>query len=130
MESGEIDGVVIATPAETHFDIARQALEAGKHVFVEKPLALSVKEGEDLCRLARGKNIRLMVGHVLLYHPAIIELKKIIDSGELGKIQYVYSNRLNLEKLWLKRALALGLTLRLFAVIRLVVMPLSAPALL
>jgi UDP-2-acetamido-3-amino-2,3-dideoxy-glucuronate N-acetyltransferase len=94
-----IDAVVIATPAETHYDVARNALLAGKHVFVEKPLSLKVIEAEDLNKLAKLKNLTLMVGHILLYHPAIIKLKEIIDTGELGRINYIYSNRLNLGKI-------------------------------
>lgn len=98
LQNPVIDAVVIATPAETHFDLARSALEAGKHVFVEKPLALIVSEAQILKQLAIRKNLKLMVGHILLYHPAIIKLKEIIRSGKLGKINYIYSNRLNLGK--------------------------------
>lgn len=94
----EIDAVVIATPAEAHFNMAKKALLAGKHVFVEKPLALVVSDAEELQQLAVQHHLKLMVGHILLYHPAIIKLKKIINSGELGKINYIYSNRLNLGK--------------------------------
>ena len=96
--NSDIDAVVIATPAETHFELAKKSLLVGKHVFVEKPLALIVSEAEELQQLALGRNLRLMVGHILLYHPAIIKLKEIISSGELGKINYIYSNRLNLGK--------------------------------
>ena len=99
LQNPDINAVVIATPAETHFEIAKRALLAGKHVFVEKPLAMIVSEAEDLHRLALRQNLRLMVGHILLYHPAIIKLKDIINSGELGKINYIYSNRLNLGKI-------------------------------
>jgi len=95
----EISAVAIATPAVMHFSMARDALLAGKHVFVEKPLALSVEEGETLVRIAREKNRVLFVGHILHYHPAIRTLKDLIHSGELGKIQYIYSNRLNLGKI-------------------------------
>jgi len=84
-QDAEIQGVVIATPAETHFKFARQALEMGKDVFVEKPLALSVQR-------------ILMVGHILEYHPGILKLQELVKKGELGKINYVYSNRLNLGK--------------------------------
>jgi UDP-2-acetamido-3-amino-2,3-dideoxy-glucuronate N-acetyltransferase len=97
-QDGEIQGVVIATPAETHFKFARQALEMGKDVFVEKPLALSVREGEKLIDLAREKQRILMVGHILEYHPGILKLQEMVKKGELGKINYVYSNRLNLGK--------------------------------
>lgn len=94
-----VPAVVIATPAPTHYELARRALVAGKHVFVEKPLALRYEEGADLVRLARQSGKILMVGHVLEYHPAIVRLKKIIESGKIGTIQYVYSNRLNLGKI-------------------------------
>jgi UDP-2-acetamido-3-amino-2,3-dideoxy-glucuronate N-acetyltransferase len=94
-----IQGVVIATPAVKHYAMAKEALLAGKDVFVEKPLALTVKEGEELVKLAEEKNKILMVGHLLEHHPAITKLKEIIDKGELGKINYIYSNRLNLGKL-------------------------------
>jgi UDP-2-acetamido-3-amino-2,3-dideoxy-glucuronate N-acetyltransferase len=97
--NSDIDAIVIATPAETHFDLAKCALQAGKHVFVEKPLALIVREAQILKQLAMRENLKLMVGHILLYHPAIIKLKEIISSGELGKINYIYSNRLNLGKI-------------------------------
>lgn len=93
-----IEAVVISTPAATHYSLARRALWASKHVFVEKPLSLKVSEGEELVRLAEEENRVLMVGHILQYHPAIVKLKELIDKGELGKIQYIYSNRLNLGK--------------------------------
>ena len=95
----EIKAVVIATPAVTHYELAKKALLEGKDVFVEKPLALTMKEGEELVELAEIKNRILMVGHILQYHPAVMRLKKLISSGELGKIQYIYSNRLNIGKL-------------------------------
>jgi len=98
LESPAIAAVVIATPAETHFELAKKALLAGKHTFVEKPLALVGGEAEELHWIAQDRNLKLMVGHILLYHPAIIKLKELIDSGELGKINYIYSNRLNLGK--------------------------------
>jgi UDP-2-acetamido-3-amino-2,3-dideoxy-glucuronate N-acetyltransferase len=94
-----IDAVVIALPAVMHYDSAKRALLAGKDVYVEKPLALHVPEARELVDLAHQHNRILMVGHILEYHPAIIELKRLITSGELGKIQYIYSNRLNLGKL-------------------------------
>ncbi len=99
LQNPAIDAVVIATPAETHFEMARMALLANKHVFVEKPLALLASKAEELNQLAIRMNLKLMVGHILLYHPAIIKLKEIINSGELGKINYIYSNRLNLGKI-------------------------------
>lgn len=97
--SPDIKAVVIATPASTHYELTKKALIAGKDVLVEKPLALSVKEGEELVELAKRENRILMVGHILLYHPGILKLKEIIQAGELGKIQYIYSNRLNIGKL-------------------------------
>jgi predicted dehydrogenase len=94
-----VTGVVIATPAETHFNLVRQSLEAGKDVFVEKPLALTYEEGAELVRLAATKHRILMVGHVLEYHPAIATLRQLIDRGELGRVHYIYSNRLSLGKI-------------------------------
>ena len=95
----DIEGVVIATHAETHFTLAREALLAGKHVFVEKPLSLTEEDGQELVELAEQNQLTLMVGHILQYHPAVTRLKELIDSGELGKIQYLYSNRLNIGKI-------------------------------
>ena len=94
-----IQAVAIATPAETHAGMVRQALLAGKDVFVEKPLSLSLSEGRALTDLARERQRILMVGHLLWYHPAVLKLKEMIDGGELGRIQYIYSNRLNLGKI-------------------------------
>jgi UDP-2-acetamido-3-amino-2,3-dideoxy-glucuronate N-acetyltransferase len=94
-----IQAVAIATPAETHGIMVREALLADKDVFVEKPLCLSVDDGRSLVELARERGRILMVGHLLWYHPAILKLKELIDSGELGRIQYIYSNRLNLGKI-------------------------------
>ena len=95
----EIDGVVIATPAETHYDIVHQALSAGKDVFVEKPMALTADKGAELVRLAVAKERILMVGHVLEYHPAIVKMVELVHSGALGKLQYIYSNRVSLGKI-------------------------------
>ncbi|UCF70167.1 MAG: Gfo/Idh/MocA family oxidoreductase [candidate division WOR-3 bacterium] len=95
----EVNGVVVATPAKSHYEITKKVLAAGRHVFVEKPLALRIDEAEELVRLAGDNNRILMVGHVLRYHPALNKLKQLIDAGELGKIQYVYSNRLNIGKI-------------------------------
>jgi UDP-2-acetamido-3-amino-2,3-dideoxy-glucuronate N-acetyltransferase len=94
-----IQAVAIATPAETHGAMVREALIAGKDVFVEKPLCLSAEQGQSLVALARERGRILMVGHLLWYHPAILKLKELIDTGELGRIQYIYSNRLNLGKI-------------------------------
>jgi len=94
-----VDAIAIATPAESHYELTKKALLAGKHVFVEKPLALTVDEGKELVALAEEKQLTLMVGHILQYHQAVIRLKELIESGELGKIQYLYSNRLNIGKI-------------------------------
>ena len=90
--------VVIATPAETHYEIAIRALKAGKDVFVEKPLALTFEQGAALVRLAEENGSILMVGHVLEYHPAIVRMLQLVRSGELGRVRYISSNRLNLGK--------------------------------
>ena len=95
----DIQGIVVATPAETHFVIAREALLSGKHVFVEKPLVLLEKEGEELIAIAKDKNLILMVGHLLQYHPVFTHLRQLALSGELGRINYIYSHRLNLGKI-------------------------------
>ncbi len=92
----EINAVIIATPAETHFKIAKQVLEAGKNVLVEKPITLIPNEAEELLNLSLSLNLKLMVGHVLLFHPAVLKIKNGIEKGEIGKLQYIYSNRLNL----------------------------------
>jgi len=99
LDSQEIDAVVLATPAVTHFDMAKAAFEAGKHVFVEKPLALAVEEGEELVALSEKKSRVLMVGHILQYHNAVLKLKELVEAGELGKLQYIYSNRLSIGKI-------------------------------
>ncbi|MBF9232273.1 Gfo/Idh/MocA family oxidoreductase [Microvirga alba] len=95
----KVNGVAIAAPAALHYTLAKQALEAGKHVFVEKPLALEVSQAKELCALAERLDRRLMVGHLLQYHPIFLELKKLVREGKLGRLQYVYSNRLNLGKI-------------------------------
>jgi UDP-2-acetamido-3-amino-2,3-dideoxy-glucuronate N-acetyltransferase len=95
----EVKAAAVATPATTHFAVVKEALLAGKDVFVEKPIALRLKEGEELVSLAKTNGRVLMVGHILEYHPAVAKLKEMIDAGELGKIRYIYSNRLNLGKI-------------------------------
>ncbi len=90
--------VAIATPAETHYDLARRALEADRDVFVEKPLALTYEQGAALVRLAEERKRILMVGHVLEYHPAIVRMLDLIHAGELGRVHYIYSHRLSLGK--------------------------------
>jgi len=94
----DCDGVVIAAPAAQHFDLTQKALKAGKHVFVEKPLSLRVDEAKKLCDLSLEVDRKLMVGHLLQYHPAFLELKHLISKGNLGRLQYIYSNRLSLGK--------------------------------
>ena len=92
----DINCVIIATPAETHYTLTKQCLSNGKNVLVEKPITLYSSEAKELTELAEKFNKVLMVGHVLLYHPAIIKIKEMLDEGKLGKLQYIYSNRLNL----------------------------------
>jgi UDP-2-acetamido-3-amino-2,3-dideoxy-glucuronate N-acetyltransferase len=99
MLDDEIQGVAIAAPAAQHYDLAKKCLRAGKDVYVEKPLALRVEEGRELTDIAKRHNRILMVGHILQYHPAILKLKEMIGAGELGRIQYIYSSRLNWGKL-------------------------------
>ena len=99
LNRSDIDGVVIATPAETHYQLAKEALLAGKHVYVEKPLVLNESDGLELIELAESRNKILMVGHLLQYHPIFMKLKEMSLSGELGRINYIYSNRLNLGKI-------------------------------
>ena len=94
-----IKAIVLATPAETHFQLATDALKSGKDVFVEKPLALKASEGAELCELAKKNGRILMVGHLLEYHPAVEEMKSLVSEGELGGINYIYSNRLNFGKI-------------------------------
>jgi predicted dehydrogenase len=99
LDDPELDAVVVATHVPAHAEVAQRALAAGKHCFVEKPLAQSVAEAEEVAAAAADAGRVLMVGHLLEYHPGVEKLKEIADSGELGDIHYVYSNRLNLGKL-------------------------------
>ncbi len=99
MKDPEVSGVVIASPAETHYEVAKMAIEAGKDAFVEKPVALRYGEARDLVDLAKKHERILMVGHLLQYHPAVVKLKELVSSGELGNVEYIYSNRLNLGKI-------------------------------
>jgi predicted dehydrogenase len=94
-----LEAVIIATPVPTHYALAKQALEAGKHVFVEKPPAMKGREMEDLLRIAEERDLVLMPGHLLLYHPGVRKLKELIDAGELGNVLCVYGNRQNLGKI-------------------------------
>lgn len=95
----DIQGIAISTPAETHFELARESILAGKDVYIEKPLCLSEQDGRTLNKLAEQHKRVLMVGHLLWYHPVVLKLKNMVHTGELGRIQYIYSNRLNLGKL-------------------------------
>lgn len=95
----EVDAVLVATPAGTHFQIARDALLAGKHIFVEKPLATKVTEVDELARLAHDRKLVVMAGHTFIYNAAVRYVKKLIDSGDLGEIRYIYSQRLNLGRI-------------------------------
>ena len=93
-----IQGIALATPAETHAELAIQAMHAGKDVFVEKPMALTLGDAEKMKEVAEETGRILMVGHLLEYHPAVLKLREMIATGELGKINYIYSNRLNFGK--------------------------------
>jgi predicted dehydrogenase len=95
----ELHAIAVATPVPTHPEVAQRVLESGKHCLVEKPLAQSTAEAERVAEAAREAGRVLMVGHLLEYHPGVEKLKELADSGELGEIRYVYSNRLNLGKL-------------------------------
>ena len=94
----EIEAVALATPAGTHYELARQLLLAGKHLLVEKPLTTSSAEAEELISLARQKERVLMVGHVFEYNPAVLKIKDLIDDGQIGEVYYLYSNRVNLGR--------------------------------
>jgi len=94
----EIDAIVIATPSGTHYQLALESLLAKKHVYVEKPLAKKLKEAEELQRIALENNLILMVGHLLLYHPAVNRLRNLISAGELGDIKYINSDRRNFNR--------------------------------
>ena len=91
-----VEAVVVATPVPTHAELARRALAAGKHVFVEKPMALRADDAEALVALAEERGLALLPGHLLLYHPGVLKLKELVDAGELGQVLYVYGNRQNL----------------------------------
>jgi UDP-2-acetamido-3-amino-2,3-dideoxy-glucuronate N-acetyltransferase len=94
-----VHAVALATPAISHYEMAKAALKAGKDVLVEKPLSIDVGHGEELVELARAQGRILMVGHILRYHPAILKLQELVQDGTLGKINYLYSNRLNIGKI-------------------------------
>jgi predicted dehydrogenase len=99
LDDGSVQAIVIATPVTTHHELARRALSAGKHVFVEKPPALSGAEADELVALAEEQELVLLPGHLLLYHPAVTKLMELIEAGELGEILYLYGNRQNLGQI-------------------------------
>ena len=99
LEDEGVDALVVATPVVTHHELARRSLAAGKHTFVEKPLAHSAALSEELVALAEERDLVLMPGHLLLYHPGVAKLKELVDSGELGRLLYVYGNRQNLGQI-------------------------------
>jgi predicted dehydrogenase len=96
LEDRELDAVAIATPVRFHFEMAKAALEAGKHVFIEKPMARSTAECEELQAIAKKAGLQIMVGHTFLFSPAVRRMKEIIESGDIGKLQYISARRLNL----------------------------------
>jgi predicted dehydrogenase len=99
LEDPSVNGVVIATPAASHFSLAKDALDAGKHVFVEKPLATKVAEVDELSNRATKQNLVVMTGHTFVYNSAVRYVKRLIDAGELGELRYIYSQRLNLGRI-------------------------------
>ena len=98
LEDDSIQAIALATPAETHAELSIKAMDSGKDVFVEKPMALTLRDAEEMRAVAEGKGRVLMVGHLLEYHPAVLKLRDLISNGELGRVNYVYSNRLNFGK--------------------------------
>jgi len=98
LKDKDVDAVVIATPPDSHFEIAYQAISFEKDVFVEKPMVLKVEEGEKLLRVAKDKKRILMVGHIMEYHSAVLKLKEYVKGGELGDVYYLYATRVNLGK--------------------------------
>jgi len=98
LDDQNLDAIVLAAPARTHYEMARQALLAGKHVFVEKPLAMSSVEAQHLIQLAESRRRVLMVGHVFEYNPAVLYIKKLVEEQAIGQLYYMYSNRVNLGR--------------------------------
>lgn len=96
LDDPDVQGVVITAPTPTHYKLAKAALLSGRHVFVEKPITLDVAEAEELAELADARGLVLMVGHLLMYHPAVAKLKQMVDNGDLGDVYYLYTSRLNL----------------------------------
>ena len=95
VEGDAVNSVIVATPAETHFQLAKELLRNGKNVLVEKPITLHGEEARELIAVAEEKKLKLMVGHLLLYHPAVLKIKEMLNAGTIGRLQYIYSNRLN-----------------------------------
>lgn len=95
----DVDAVALATPAELHYGMAMEAMQAGKDVFVEKPLALNAVDGREMVYAARSSGLILMVGHLLRYHPAVLKMQELIVNGVLGRVDYIYSNRLSMGKI-------------------------------
>ena len=96
IEDPGMDAIVISTPVTTHYKLAKEALEAGKHVFLEKPLTHNAAESLELVKLAEAKGLVGMVGHTFLYSPAVLKIKELVDGGELGEVQYISTIRVNL----------------------------------
>jgi UDP-2-acetamido-3-amino-2,3-dideoxy-glucuronate N-acetyltransferase len=96
LNDSSISAVIIATPAETHFAVGKECLLHNKHALIEKPITLNASDAQALLDLAEEKKLKLMVGHILLYHPAVLKIKELIEGGVIGNLQYIYSNRLNL----------------------------------
>ncbi|MER2599256.1 MAG: Gfo/Idh/MocA family oxidoreductase [Caldilineales bacterium] len=96
LADAEVQGVIITAPTPAHYDLAKAALLSGRHVFVEKPITLDVAQAEELAALAETRGLVLMVGHLLMYHPAVTQLKTMVQNGELGDVYYLYTSRLNL----------------------------------
>lgn len=96
LQDQEVEGVIIVTPSDTHYQVARESLLAGKHILVEKPFTVNTTEAENLLKISTHLNKIVMVGHLLLYHPVLPKMKEIIHSGAIGKINYITSNRANL----------------------------------
>tara|TARA_Y100001935_G_scaffold99038_1_gene82350 strand:+ start:10419 stop:11399 length:981 start_codon:yes stop_codon:yes gene_type:complete len=99
IQSNLFDGFVVASPPESHYSVAKEIIESRNHLLVEKPLTLNYRDAKKLLELSFENEINLMVGHVMLFHPAIIKMKDLISSGKIGKLQYIYSNRLNLGQI-------------------------------
>ena len=97
--NNQLTGFTVATPAETHYKIAKKIILSGKNVLIEKPFALNIKDAEDLVFLSKSNKVTLMVGHLMLFHPAIKKIKKLINDKAIGKLRYIYSNRLNFGKI-------------------------------